>query len=178
MSRPRPAAFLDRDGVLNHDRGYVWNSKSFEWIDGAVETVRLLNERGFLVLVVTNQAGVARGLYTERDVERLHRWMDRELGRWRARVDAYYFCPHHPTAGGGPYTRPCDCRKPAPGLLLRAMSEWPVDAALSFLVGDHERDLAAAAAAGVPGHLFAGGDLLRFVVGILERQDRVTGGGS
>ncbi|MBF0369573.1 MAG: D-glycero-beta-D-manno-heptose 1,7-bisphosphate 7-phosphatase [Magnetococcales bacterium] len=167
--RERPAAFLDRDGVLNVDTGYLHDPRDFRWIEGAREGVRSLNEAGFWVFVVTNQSGVARGYYDEAAVERLHGWMNRELAGEGARVDGFYYCPHHPTAGEGKYRRSCDCRKPAPGMLLRAIQEWPVNLADSFMVGDKPSDMQAAAAAGVVGHLFSGGNLLTRLRGIIGR---------
>lgn len=159
----RPAAFLDRDGILNHDTGYIHRAADFIWVDGAIDAVRRLNERDYLVFVVTNQAGIARGLYGETDVLALHDWVNAQLAISNARIDAFYFCPHHPTEGTPAYRITCECRKPAPGMLLRAMREWPVDRTRSFLIGDRQTDLDAAAAAGISGHLFSGGNLLPFV---------------
>src|SRR6202167_2092810 len=155
----RPAAFLDRDGVLNRDVGYVWRQENFQWMPGAQPAVKRINDAGHLAIVITNQAGVARGLYGEADIGNLHRWMNDELGRDGAHIDAFYYCPHHPSEGQGAYRLACDCRKPAPGMLLRAMREWPVDRAASFMIGDKEIDMEAASAAGVRGLLFDGGDL-------------------
>ena len=164
---PRPAAFLDRDGVLNHDHGYVHRPQDIVWVAGAKSAVRLLHERGYWIFVVTNQAGIARGLYGEADLRGLHAWMDGELRAAGGGIDAFYYCPHHPTAGEGEYTRECDCRKPAPGMVLRAMREYQVDATRSFLIGDRDSDLAAAQTAGVRGHMFAGGDLYDFVLRLI-----------
>jgi D-glycero-D-manno-heptose 1,7-bisphosphate phosphatase len=133
------------------------------WIEGAREAVKLLKDTGYWIFVVTNQAGIARGLYGEADVEGLHTWINGELAPLGCAIDAFYFCPHHPEAGSGPYTRECDCRKPLPGMLLRAMAEFPVERQGSFLVGDRPTDLEAARAAGIPGHLFTGGDLYAFI---------------
>lgn len=155
--------FLDRDGVINADIGYLWRREDFVWIPGAPAAIRLFNERGRPVVVVTNQSGVARGYYTEQDVESLHRWMNAELNRQGARIDAFYFCPHHPDGAIPEYTRVCDCRKPQPGMLLQAMEDWRADPAKSFLIGDKESDVAAAAAAGIRGYLFDGKNLLEFV---------------
>lgn len=162
-SPTRPAAFLDRDGVINHDTGYIHTAENFAWVDGAIDAIRYLNERNYLIFVVTNQAGVARGLYSETDVMTLHGWVSERLAVAKARIDAFYFCPHHPTEGDPTYRIACECRKPAPGMLLRAMREWPVDPAASFLIGDRQTDLDAATAAGIQGHLFSGGNLLPFV---------------
>ena len=159
----RPAAFLDRDGVLNVDTGYPGRPEDIVWIDGAREAVAALNRLGYWVFVVTNQAGVARGYYSEADVIALHDWMQGEFAAQGGRVDAFYYCPHHPVHGIGAYLKACDCRKPAPGMLLRAMRDRQVDRAASFLVGDKESDLAAARAAGVRGLRFPGGDLLDFL---------------
>src|SRR4051794_4595824 len=99
LTTPRSAAFLDRDGVLNVDRGFVWRPHEFEWIAGAIDGVRRLNDAGYLVIVVTNQSGVARGLYSEEDVLTLCRWADTELARHGAHIDGWYYCPHHETDG-------------------------------------------------------------------------------
>jgi D-glycero-D-manno-heptose 1,7-bisphosphate phosphatase len=142
---PRRAAFLDRDGVLNRRAGpddYVKSVAEFEWLAGAREAVRRLNDAGWLVLVVTNQRGIARGLMSAADVEAIHARAQRELHEIGAHVDAFYYCPH----GDGDR---CACRKPQPGLILRAAQDWNVDLAASFLIGDDDRDLEAARRAGV-----------------------------
>ncbi len=159
----KPAAFLDRDGVLNRDTGYVFRREDFHWLPGAQRAVKRLNDAGYLVFVVSNQAGVARGFYKPEDVETLHRWVNSELERVGAHIDAFYYCPHHPTEGQGVYRVACDCRKPAPGMLLRAMREYPVDRGRSFMIGDKDIDMTAASAAGIMGLRFNGGDLDAFV---------------
>jgi D-glycero-D-manno-heptose 1,7-bisphosphate phosphatase len=164
------AAFLDRDGVLNVDTGHLHRVADFVWIDGAVAALRRLNRRFARVVVVTNQSGIARGLYGEDDVRRLHAWMEATAAAQGARIDAFYYCPHHPTAGTGPYTRPCDCRKPEPGMLLRAIDEHAIDPAVSLLIGDKETDVEAARRAGVRGFLFAGGSVDLFVQDLLSKE--------
>ena len=155
----RGAVFFDRDGVLNRDVGYAHRPEQIEWIPGVAEAVAAVNASGRLAFVVTNQSGVARGLYDEADVEALHRWMADELAAQGARIDAFAYCPHHPQGTVAAYARACDCRKPAPGMLDALILEYDVDRARSFLVGDNPTDLAAATAAGVAGHLFEGDDL-------------------
>jgi D-glycero-D-manno-heptose 1,7-bisphosphate phosphatase len=144
----RRAVFLDRDGTINVDHGYVFRPAEFELIPGSVEAIGRLNSAGFLVIVVTNQAGVARGLYEEADVHELHRHLDRELASHGATIDAYYYCPHHPEKGRGSYLRECACRKPLPGMLLQAAADFSLELHSSFLVGDKSSDIQAGVAAG------------------------------
>jgi D-glycero-D-manno-heptose 1,7-bisphosphate phosphatase len=167
----RPAVFFDRDGVLNSDKGYIYRAVDFEWMPGAIEAVRDLNSRGFLVLVVTNQSGVARGYYSEADVAELHGWMNAELAKFEAHIDAFYYCPHLPDGSVEEYRRPCRCRKPLPGLILQAFDEWNIDQERSFLVGDKASDIQAAEAAGVRGFIFPGGNLHDFVKAKLAGVD-------
>ena len=147
----RPAVFFDRDGVLNVDHGYTHDIAQFQWTPGAREAVRLANDRGFYVFMVTNQSGVARGFYAEEDVRRLHAHMQKELGEIGAHIDDFRFCPHHPHATVAAYARDCGWRKPRPGMILDLLAHWPVDVERSLLIGDQDSDLAAAAAAGVKG---------------------------
>jgi D-glycero-D-manno-heptose 1,7-bisphosphate phosphatase len=158
--RRKPAAFLDRDGVLNEERDFVHRPNQFAWVPGAPEAVKWLNDHGYLVLVVTNQSGIARGYFSEADFLRFTDWIQDELRAWGAHIDATYYCPHHPTEGQGGYRQPCECRKPSPGLFRRALAEWEVDVERSFALGDKDRDLLAAQAAGIRGERFQGGNLL------------------
>jgi len=162
----RPAAFLDRDGVLIEDTGYPHEPAQVRWIPGAVEAVRCLNGAGVYVFVVSNQAGVARGYFPEAKVIALHEWMAGRLADQGARVDQWAYCPHHPEAVIEAYRRDCRRRKPRPGMLEDLMAAWPVDRAASFLVGDRPTDLAAAAAAGIASHRFTGGALDDFLESI------------
>ncbi len=134
-------------------------------MEGAQLAIRLLNDRGYWVFVVTNQAGVARGYYEEADVQRLHRWINAELGKSGAQVDQFYYCPHHPE-----FDRDCDCRKPKPGMLLQAMKEWPIDLPGSFLIGDKPTDLEAAEHANITGHMFRSGDLHAAVAQVIGQN--------
>jgi D-glycero-D-manno-heptose 1,7-bisphosphate phosphatase len=175
VSGARPAAaFLDRDGVINRDLGYVHRPDQFEWMPGAPDAIRLLNERGFRVIVVTNQSGIGRGLYDEAEFRAFMDWIGTKLAEHGARFDAVYYCPHHPTEARAPYRQTCDCRKPAPGLIRRAIAEHGLDPGQSFLIGDKSSDIEAAKAAGVTGHLFDGRDLLDLVRRILATDPAGT----
>lgn len=137
----RPAIFVDRDGTLAHEVGYINHPSRFRLYPYAVDAVRLINRSGFLAVLVTNQAGVARGYFPESLVQEVHEALRATLQAGGARLDGIYYCPHHPSAGEPPYRRDCDCRKPKPGLLHRAASELGIDLARSFVVGDRLADL-------------------------------------
>ena len=146
----RPAAFLDRDGVLNEDLGYVHRVADFHWLPGAVLACKSLQDAGYALVVVTNQSGVARGMYTLADVDTLHAHLRQELAAAGVTLAGVYACPHHPEATLDAYRLDCDCRKPRPGMLMQAIQEHGLDPARSVLFGDRASDLQAGAAAGVP----------------------------
>ncbi|MBS1084494.1 HAD family hydrolase [Gluconobacter kondonii] len=159
----KPAAFLDRDGVLNVDVGYPHRIEEFAFIPGAPEAVARLNRLGYRVIVVSNQSGVARGLFTEYTVKHFHQHMQEQLAQMQAHIDAFYFCPYHPDATVEQYRADHPDRKPNPGMIERAIVDMKIDRSLSFMIGDRESDMAAASAAGIPGYLFEGGNLLAYL---------------
>ena len=159
------AIFFDRDGTLNEEVGYLWEIEKFKWIDGAREAIKFCNECGLLTVVVTNQSGIARGFYTSREVDALHNFMQESLSELGAHIDGFYYCPHHPDFSGE-----CDCRKPKPGLILKACEDFKINPAQAILIGDAERDVAAAKAAGLcAGILFTGGNLFDVVKDAAEK---------
>ncbi|MDF0497939.1 HAD-IIIA family hydrolase [Bradyrhizobium yuanmingense] len=164
----RPAVFFDRDGVLNIDKAYVHRIEDFEWIDGAREAIKLCNDLGYYAFVVTNQSGVARGYYGIEDVHRLHDWMSAELAGVGAHIDDYQFCPYHEEGTIEAFRGASDRRKPAPGMIIDCMNGWPVRMEGSLLVGDNDRDVEAARAAGLPGYLYTEGDLVAFLRPLLK----------
>lgn len=145
----RKAAFLDRDGVINIDHGYSFKPEHFDFIDGVFAACRHLQSLGYLLIVVTNQSGIARGYYTEQDFAVLTSWMKQQFAAEGVKIDGVYYCPHHLEKGQAPYNIDCDCRKPNPGMLLQAMREFGIDPAQSLMVGDKVADMQAAAAAGI-----------------------------
>jgi D,D-heptose 1,7-bisphosphate phosphatase len=150
----RPAVFFDRDGVLNHDSGYIFEPSKLKWIDGAHQAVKAVNDAGYFAFVVSNQSGVARGLYEESDVRTLHRWMADEMALMGAHIDAFEYCPDHPEGTIERYRRVSDRRKPSPGMITDLLSRFPVNADDSILIGDKASDLEAARVAGLKGYFF------------------------
>ena len=157
------AAFFDRDGVLNVDKSYLYKIEDLEWIDGAKEALAYLAQHGYSVFVVTNQSGIARGYYTVDDMNKLHEFMAQQVAAAGGKIEKFYYCPHLPEGKIAEYAVECDCRKPKPGLILRAFEEYGIDKDAAFLIGDKPRDVESAEAAGIKGYLFSGGNLLNFV---------------
>ena len=141
---PQPAVFLDRDGTINVEKSYLYRFEDWEWIPGAKEAIRKFKQLGYRIVVVTNQAGIARGLYKPSDVDQLHALVQQELAGIESTIDAFYYCPHHPDISGD-----CTCRKPAPGMILQAALDLNLDLAHSWIIGDKLIDVQAGYAAGV-----------------------------
>jgi D-glycero-D-manno-heptose 1,7-bisphosphate phosphatase len=149
----KPAVFLDRDGTVLEEAGYLDRLERVALFPYAVDAIRLLNRAGFAVAIVTNQSGVGRGMYSEDFVGRVHELIAGRVAEGGARVDGYYYCPHHPAAEVAKYRSDCDCRKPKPGMLRRAAAELDLDLSRSFTIGDKWSDVQLAAAAGAKGIL-------------------------
>ncbi|MGR2766496.1 D-glycero-beta-D-manno-heptose 1,7-bisphosphate 7-phosphatase [Photobacterium ganghwense] len=145
----KPAVFIDRDGVINIDRGYVHTVDDFEYVEGVFEACKKLKAMGYLLVLVTNQAGIARGMYTEDEFLTLTEWMDWNFVDNGVEFDGIYYCPHHPTEGQGDYLQDCNCRKPKPGMFLSARDFLKIDMANSVMIGDKTDDMLAAQAADV-----------------------------
>ncbi len=148
---PARALFLDRDGIINIDVDYAHLPSQITWVDGIFELCRAAVQKNYLLIIITNQAGIGRGYYTEEQFHSLMQWMDAEFEKQGAKWTTYYFCPHHPNEG-------CACRKPMPGMLTRAQKEWDIDMSVSLLLGDKETDVVAGAAAGVKQCILLGRD--------------------
>ena len=144
-----PAIFLDRDGVINVDTGYVYLVDDFKFIDGVIDALLKLKQKGYLLVVVTNQSGIARGLFTEEQFMSLTEWMDWSLADRGVDLDGIYFCPHHPSEGSDQYRKSCTCRKPGPDMILDAVKHLDIDLTRSYMVGDKPSDMKAAINAGV-----------------------------
>lgn len=143
------AVFLDRDGTINKEIGYLYRSGDFAFIPGAVEAIKICHSLGYKVIVITNQSGVAQGYYTEEDIQRLHIHIDKLLALEGTHIDAYYYCPHHPEGVIQPYTKKCSCRKPAPAMIEQAVKDFDIDLCRSFCIGDKPIDAQAGMNAGV-----------------------------
>ncbi len=162
MLPKKPALFLDRDGVINKEKNYLYKKEDVEFVDGIFELCRYFQNKGYDIFIVTNQSGIARGYYSEDDFWKLMEWMHEEFEKRGIHITKTYHCPHHPDINGE-----CGCRKPKPGMLLQAAQEFDVDLSKSVMVGDKERDIEAGRRAGLlRGYLFDGKetkDLLEIV---------------
>ena len=153
--KSKSALFLDRDGVINIDHGYVHSMKNFQWINGAKETIKLANDLNILLIVITNQSGIARGFYTENDFKLFSEEINNQLIDYGGHIDATYYCPHHPSEGIQKYKKVCNCRKPKSGMLELAIAEWSLEKEKCFLIGDKDSDIEAAKTCGINSYLFS-----------------------
>ncbi|MDE9456630.1 D-glycero-beta-D-manno-heptose 1,7-bisphosphate 7-phosphatase [Xenorhabdus bovienii] len=149
MTQGIPAVFLDRDGTINIDHGYVHEIDNFQFIDGAIEAMLELKKMGYALVLITNQSGIAREMFTEDQFLQLTEWMDWSLADRGVDLDGIYYCPHHPEGSADAYKKNCHCRKPQPGMLLDAQKELSIDMSASYMVGDKIEDMLAANAANV-----------------------------
>ncbi len=136
------AIFLDRDGTINVEKDYLYKISDFEFLPGVIEALRMLQDTGYLLIIITNQSGIARGYYTENDYKKLNNWMLKELKKQGINITAAYYCPHHPEAKVDKYRIDCNCRKPKLGLYEKAIKDFNIDLSQSFAIGDKIRDCA------------------------------------
>lgn len=153
----RPAAFLDRDGTMIHDVGYLSRREDVHWFPYTIDAIRLLNRAGFLVIVVTNQGGIGLGFYSEQFVRDTHAELDAYVAQAGGRVDGWFYCPHHPLARDERLRVDCDCRKPRPGMIQQATRQFAIDLERSYVIGDKSGDLGLARAVGARGILVCTG---------------------
>ena len=158
----KPAVFLDRDGVINKDKGYVYKIDDFEWVEGAKESIKYLNNKGYYVFVATNQSGIARGYYKEKDVTILHNYINHELKKIEAHIDEFFISPYHPI-NINEYSHLSHLRKPNTGMLELATSKWPIDKSMSLLIGDKSTDIECAEKFCIKGYLFKDTNLFDFI---------------
>ncbi len=145
----RKALFLDRDGIINVDHGYVYKKEDFEFVDGIFDLCNLAIEKGYLIFVITNQSGIARGKYSISQFKELSDWMKSQFKSNGIHIEKVYFCPHHPTKGKEEFLKACSCRKPEPGMIFQASTEYKLDLKQSIFIGDKTSDMQAAEAAGI-----------------------------
>lgn len=159
----KPAVFLDRDGVINHDHGYVYKIEDFKWIDGSKEAIKYLKKKGYYVFVVTNQSGISRGYYQEKDVEILHQYINTELKEINTFIDDFFISPYHPDSKNKEYAHLSHLRKPNIGMLEIAEKKWSFEKGKSLMIGDKDSDIICAKNYGISGFLFKEENLLNFI---------------
>ena len=162
----KPAVFLDRDGVINVEKGYIFKIQDFEWVDEAKKGIKYLNSNNYHVFVVTNQSGIARGYYSKEDVETLHNYINSELNKIDAHIDEFFYSPYHPEGIYKEYKALSHLRKPETGMLELAAKKWQIKKSKSFMIGDMPHDMECAERYGINGYLFKGGSLFDFIKNI------------
>lgn len=171
MKKKKGAVFLDRDGTIIEDRDYLSDPRDVKLIPGSVQAVKAINDMGFKTIVVTNQSGVARGYFSEEKIEVVHNKLKELLNKDGARIDAFYYCPHHPTSGEGAYKTRCHCRKPETGMLDAAVRDFDLDQARSYVIGDKLIDIELAQRAGARGILVKTGYGIRELEKLKENSE-------
>jgi len=174
------ALFLDRDGVINVDHGYIYRPEDIEFVPGIFELCQRFRAQGFLIIIVTNQSGIARGFFTESDFAKLTQWMTDQFVLRQCPIDAVYFCPHHAISGVGEYKQDCECRKPKPGMFLKAAKEHDIDFTQSVMIGDKPSDIEAANSVGITHTYFVNNlniesDKLNNFPQIVTKLSQITG---
>ncbi len=172
------AVFLDRDGTINIDKGYMYKIEDVEFLPGAIEALRMLQEAGYLLIIITNQSGIARGYYTEKDFEELNDYMKAELMTQGVKISGVYYCPHLPNGEVERYRKVCTCRKPATGLFERAVQDFDIDLSASYAIGDKERDCSICLDTECKGFLIgreSANDRIRRVSSLKEAAEIITG---
>ena len=135
------AAFLDRDNVINRDeKGYLYKIKDFKWLAGVRKGIKILKDKGYLVIVISNQSGIGRGYYSVKDLKKLNKFINKELSKNKTKIDDFFHCPHHPDYGLGKYKKKCNCRKPKNGMIIKAEKKWKISLKKSFMIGDKFSD--------------------------------------
>lgn len=162
----KPAVFLDRDGTINVEKNYLYRIEEFEYKPGVIEGLKKLDDMGFILVIITNQSGIARGIYTEEDFRKLNGWMLVDLEDKGVKISGVYHCPHHPRGRVPEYAVRCRCRKPSTGLFWRAQKELQIDMDKSFAIGDRLRDLTVCKESGVQGVLLVDGSEMSYQDGI------------
>lgn len=158
------ALFLDRDGVINVEKNYVFKIEDFEFIEGIFELIKTFQDKGYLIIVITNQAGIGRGYYTEEDFHKLNNWMIEQFKQRGITITDVYYCPYHPTHGIGEYLKDSYDRKPNPGMILKAGERYSIDLKQSVLIGDKDTDIKAGQAAGIPKNLKINDCIMNFKI--------------
>ena len=170
MKKLNKAVFLDRDGVINKNSGYVTHIEDFKWLKNVKSAIKLLNKKKFKVIVITNQSGVARGLHTEKDVLKLHNWINKELKKKGAKIDDFFYCPYHPFGLIKKYKKNSILRKPNPGMILKAKKKHNINLKTSFMIGDQKSDEMCAKKAKVI-FFYKKNNLLKDIKKILKKFD-------
>ncbi|GHE79405.1 D-glycero-beta-D-manno-heptose 1,7-bisphosphate 7-phosphatase [Thalassotalea profundi] len=168
------ALFLDRDGIINIDHGYVYKSENFEFVDGIFKLCQYAMSKGYIIVVITNQSGIGRGKYTTEQFEQLTLWMIKQFNKNNVSIKDVYYCPHHPTKGIGDYLQDCSCRKPKPGMINLAATDHDIELANSIFIGDKVSDMQAAEAAGIHNRVLVASQYDDTKQIIAHRVDNIT----